>query len=69
MRTSKGVSTEAVFIFHNMLRKLLTEYKPEYIASVFESGATFRSEQFAEYKANRTEMPPDLGEQIPLVRG
>ena len=68
MRTSKGVGTEAVFIFHNMLRKLLTEYKPEYIASVFESGETFRSEQFADYKANRTEMPADLGEQIPLVR-
>ncbi|MBC7925941.1 MAG: DNA polymerase I [Bryobacteraceae bacterium] len=68
MRTSKGVSTEAVFIFHNMLKKLLTDYKPEFIASVFESGQTFRSEQFAEYKANRSEMPPDLAPQIPLVR-
>ena len=69
MRTSKGVSTEAVFIFHNMLRKLLTAYEPEYIAAIFESSApTFRSEAYTEYKANRTEMPPDLGEQIPYVR-
>lgn len=68
MRTSKGVSTEAVFIFHNMLKKLLADFKPEYIASVFEAGHTFRSEQFAAYKANRSEMPPDLGEQIPYVR-
>src|SRR5690349_19302038 len=68
MRTSKGVSTEAVFIFHNMLKKLLTDYKPEYIAAVFEGGLSFRSEQFAEYKANRSEMPPDLSPQIPLVR-
>ncbi len=69
MRTSKGLSTEAVYIFHNMLRKLLATYKPEYIAAVFESlGPTFRSEHFADYKANRAEAPPDLGEQIPYVR-
>jgi DNA polymerase-1 len=69
MRTATGLSTEAVFIFHNMLRKLMTASKPDYIAAIFESSTpTFRSEQFAEYKANRTEMPPDLGEQIPYVR-
>jgi DNA polymerase I len=69
MRTSSGISTEAVFIFHNMVRKLLTTYKPDYIAAIFESGApTFRSEAFADYKANRSEMPADLGEQIPYVR-
>ena len=61
MRTASGLSTEAVYIFHNMLRKLLTTYHPEYIAAIFEcAGQTFRDEAFAEYKANRTEMPPDL---------
>ncbi len=69
MRTSSGLSTEAVFIFHNMLRKLVADFKPEYIAAIFESTEpTFRSESFAEYKANRTEMPHDLGEQIPYIR-
>jgi DNA polymerase-1 len=69
MRTSGGLSTEAVFIFHNMLRKLLADFKPDYIAAIFESSEpTFRSESFAEYKANRTEMPKDLGEQIPYIR-
>ncbi len=69
MRTSYGLSTEAIYIFHNMLRKLMTTFKPEYIAAIFESSEpTFRSESFAEYKANRTEMPPDLGEQIPHIR-
>jgi DNA polymerase-1 len=69
MRTSGGLSTEAVYIFHNMLRKLLTDFKPDYIAAIFESSEpTFRSESFAEYKANRTEMPHDLGEQIPYIR-
>ncbi len=69
MRTSKGVPTEAVFIFHNMVRKLMAAHKPDYLAAIFEStGPTFREAEFAAYKANRTETPPDLLEQIPLVR-
>ncbi len=69
MRTSTGLSTEAVYIFNNMLRKLAKSYSPEYIAAVFESGApSARMAEFAEYKANRAEMPPDLGEQIPQIR-
>jgi len=69
MRTSTGLSTEAVFIFNNMLRKLTKTYKPHWIAAVFESaGPTLREQEFAEYKANRTEMPPDLSEQIPYIR-
>jgi DNA polymerase-1 len=69
MRTSAGLSTEAAYIFNNMLRKLAKSYAPEYIAAVFESGAPVaRMAEFAEYKANRAEMPPDLGEQIPHIR-
>ncbi len=69
MRTSTGLSTEAVYIFNNMLRKLAKQYEPEYMAAVFESGeASHRVEEFADYKANRSEMPPDLGDQIPYVR-
>jgi DNA polymerase-1 len=69
MRTSTGFSTEAVYIFNNMLRKLVKEHSPAYIAAIFESGEpTHRVQEFAEYKANRTEMPPDLADQIPHVR-
>jgi DNA polymerase I len=69
MRTSTGLSTEAVYIFTNMLRKLAKTHKPEYIAAVFESiGPTLREQEFAEYKANRAEMPADLGEQIAYIR-
>jgi DNA polymerase-1 len=69
MRTSTGLSTEAVYIFNNMLRKLSKQYEPTYIAAIFESqGPGHRSEEFAEYKANRTETPPDLLDQIPYVR-
>ena len=69
MRTSAGLSTEAVYIFNNMLRKLAKQYNPAYIAAVFEGGEpTHRVQEFPEYKANRKEMPADLGEQIPYVR-
>ena len=69
MRTTTGISTEAVYIFHNMLRKLLSDHKPAYISAIWESSEpTFRSESFAEYKANRAEMPEDLGPQITYVR-
>src|SRR5882724_457669 len=69
MRTTAGISTEAVYIFHNMMRKLLNDYKPEYLAAVFESvGKTFRDDAYAEYKANRTETPPDLLDQIPWIK-
>jgi len=69
MRTSTGLSTEAVYIFTNMLRKLSKQHNPAYMAAVYESSEpTHRSVEFAEYKANRAEMPPDLFDQIPYVR-
>jgi DNA polymerase I len=69
MRTSAGVSTEAVFIFSNMLRKLSRSFEPDYMVAIFESlGKTHREVAFPEYKANRTETPADLLEQIPYVR-
>src|SRR6516225_4992227 len=69
MRTSTGFSTEAVYIFNNMLRKLSKQHDPPYVAAIFETTeATHRVQEFAEYKANRTETPPDLLDQIPFVR-
>jgi len=69
MRTRSGLPTEAVYIFYAMLRNLLAAYKPEYLAAVFESeGPTFREQEFAEYKANRPETPPELLAQLPYLR-
>jgi DNA polymerase-1 len=69
MRTTEGVPTEAVYIFHNMLRKVIETYKPDYLAAIYESlGPTLREQEFAAYKANRPEVPQDLKDQIPLVR-
>jgi DNA polymerase-1 len=69
MRTSAGLPTEVVFIFNNMLKRVREQYKPEFIAAIFESeGKTLREQEFAAYKANRSETPPDLLQQIPYVR-
>ncbi|HVW08560.1 MAG TPA: DNA polymerase I [Bryobacteraceae bacterium] len=69
MRTTTGISTEATFIFNNMLRKLTRTYEPAYMAAVFESlGKTHRETEYADYKANRAETPDDLLQQIPWVR-
>jgi DNA polymerase I len=63
-----GRSTNAVYGFVTMLRKLLNDHKPQCIAASFDlPGPTFRSEITADYKANRAPMPSDLAEQIPLV--
>src|SRR5665213_1078900 len=56
MRTSSGIQTEAVYIFHNMVKRLQSVHKPDYLVAIFESlGPTFRDEAFAEYTANPTE--------------
>src|SRR6476619_3531978 len=69
LMTSKGQVTQAVFIFTNMLRKLIQDEKPKYIAAIFESKEkTFRHESFAAYKANREQMPDDLASQLPYIR-
>ncbi|HEV8138679.1 MAG TPA: DNA polymerase I [Pyrinomonadaceae bacterium] len=69
LMTSKGQVTQAVFIFTNMLRKLIQDEKPKYIAAVFESKEkTFRHEAFADYKATRTQMPDELASQLPYIR-
>ena len=63
-----GRSTHAVYIFVTMLRKLIQDHHPQYIAASFDlAGPTFRSDMATDYKANRSPMPPDLAEQIPWV--
>jgi len=63
-----GRSTNAVYGFVTMLRKLIADHNPECIAAAFDlRGPTFRSELREDYKANRAPMPSDLAEQIALV--
>src|SRR5262245_5148601 len=63
-----GKSTNAVYGFVTMLRKLITDHSPAHIAASFDlAGPTFRDALVSDYKANRTPMPGDLAEQITWV--
>ncbi len=64
-----GQSTQAVFgIFRDVLN-LVKSRKPDYLAAAFDGeGPVFRSAIYADYKANRSEMPADLVPQIPVIR-
>jgi DNA polymerase-1 len=68
LRNAKGQPTNAVYIFVTMLRKLLNEHAPQYIAASFDlPGRTFRDDLVSDYKANRTPMPDELAQQITMV--
>jgi DNA polymerase-1 len=68
LRNSKGQVTQAIFVFTNMLRKLIKDERPDYIAAIFDTDVpTFRHDSFAEYKANREAMPDELTSQIPYI--
>ena len=63
-----GNSTNAVYGFVTMLRKLINDHQPQYIAASFDlAGPTFRDDIVKDYKANRAPMPGDLAQQIPWV--
>ena len=65
LSNSQGQPTGAVYGVVNMLRRLLKDFQPEYMAMVFDAkGKTFRDDLYAEYKANRPPMPDELREQI-----
>src|SRR3954449_6454159 len=68
LRNAQGTPTNAVYIFVTMLRKLLNEHRPEFIAASFDlPGRTFRDDLVDDYKANRAPMPDELAQQITMV--
>ncbi|MCF8055382.1 MAG: DNA polymerase I [Desulfocapsa sp.] len=69
LTNSEGMPTHAVFGFLNILRKLIKEKNPHYLAVAFDMrGPVFRHEIYPEYKANRPPMPEDLAVQIPYIK-
>ncbi len=69
LSSPEGLPTNAIYGFTRMLLKVLKDYKPDYLAVVFDSkGPTFRHEAYEEYKATRPEMPETLAPQLPYIR-
>ncbi|MCK0113817.1 DNA polymerase I [Ornithinimicrobium sp. F0845] len=67
--TSTGQSTNAVFGFTSMLINVMRDEAPTHIAVAFDvSRQTFRSEDYAEYKAGRSATPSEFKGQIPIIR-
>lgn len=65
LMNSKNEPTGAIYGVINMLRKLLNDYQPTYIAVVFDAkGKTFRDDLYTDYKAHRPAMPDELQLQI-----
>ncbi len=65
LRNDQGKPTGAIYGFIKILRKLISTYKTEYIACVFDAnGKSFRNDIFPDYKSNRSSMPSDLAIQI-----
>ena len=65
LSTKAGEPTGALYGVLNMLRKLLADYRPDYLAVVFDApGKTFRHELFPDYKAHRPPLDPQLVQQI-----
>jgi DNA polymerase-1 len=68
LSNQEGHTTHAVYVFVTMLRKLIQDHSPAYMAASFDlAGPTFRDDIAADYKANRAAMPDDLAEQINWV--
>jgi len=68
MRTSKGVPTNGLFGFVNMINKIIHEEEPLYIMVAFDIGKTFRHDVYGEYKGGRIETPDDLKVQFPIAK-
>ena len=66
---SDGSDVRGVYGFLNMFLKVVREYSPTHAAVAFDTKApTFRDEMFADYKAHRPPIDPELHAQIPLVK-
>jgi DNA polymerase-1 len=69
LSAADGLHTNAIYGFLNILNKFLTEEEPQYICVAFDLRApTFRHREYADYKAHRKGMPPELAEQVPYMK-
>ena len=68
MVTSKGLHTQGIFAFINMLNKIIKDYEPDYMAVAFDmKEKTFRHERYEAYKAGRQQTPIELLSEIPWM--
>ncbi len=67
--TTTGQPTNAVYGFTSMLINLLRDEHPSHVAVAFDvSRVSFRTETFADYKANRSATPDEFKGQVSLIQ-
>jgi DNA polymerase-1 len=69
LSTSTGRPTNAIYGFVTMLRKMMREHTPDYVAVAWDGPErTVRHDAYVDYKANRPAMADDLRSQLPAIR-
>lgn len=69
LKTNKGLHTNAVLGFTNMLLRLLKDKSPDFMVTTFDYPApTFRHRSYSAYKATREKTPAEMKEQVPLIK-
>ncbi len=69
LTNSKGLPTNAVYGFLTMLKKIIKEKNPDYIAVAFDhKKPSFRKDVYEDYKATRKPTPEDLIRQFPILK-
>jgi len=69
LKTKKGLHTNAVLGFTNMLLLLINKEQPQYLVTTFDYPApTFRHRSYSAYKATREKTPAELKEQVPYIK-
>ena len=70
LKTSAGVTTNAVHGFTSMVLNLVRDHRPVGLAVAFDlPGPTFRDDIVDDYKGGRDETPADLQPQFDMIRG
>lgn len=68
LKNSKGMPTNALYGFVNMINKIIADENPTYMAVAFDIGKNFRKEKYAFYKEGRKKTPDELHMQEPYAR-
>lgn len=69
LSNKKGIFTNGIYGFLNMLDKINADYEPKYMCVVFDrKEKTFRKDIYDDYKGNRMKFPDELSVQFPILK-
>ena len=69
LTNAKGIHTNAIYGFLNILFRILNEENADYLVVAFDVHApTFRHEMYESYKGTRAGMPDELRQQVPILK-